>query len=297
MTVAIDPVPKVGQASRPKSGLIWLASYPKSGNTWTRVFLSNLAAVLAGETEELLLDAVNRFSHSADLQKHFEDILGFKPTAQHCDLIAATRQQVQQKIADSFEGLVFLKTHNALVNDRGHSVINFAVTSGAVYIIRNPLDVAISLAHHSSYSIDKAIETMALEDIETPVNDSLVNEVWSSWSRHVSSWTRKPHPAILIMRYEDMLADPSASFTALARHLRLGATSGQIALALERSSFDRLQSKEQSAGFVEKPAQAARFFREGRAGQWRDVLTPQQIDRVTAVHREQMQRFGYWPLT
>lgn len=283
-------------AAQSKSGLIWLASYPKSGNTWARIFLSNLAAIMAGESEKLELNTIARFSHSADFQRYFEEILGFKPTARHCNEIAAARQKVQQKIADTYEGLIFLKTHNALVNDRGHSVVNFAVTSGAVYIVRNPLDVAISLAHHGGITIDEAIQTMASEDSESRVDDKLVNEIWSSWSRHVSSWTRKPHPAIRVMRYEDMLADPLSSFTALAQHLRLDATPAQLALAVERSSFENLQGEEERAGFVERPQQAERFFREGRVGQWREVLTQQQIERVVAAHREQMARFGYWPL-
>jgi hypothetical protein len=280
----------------PKSGLIWLASYPKSGNTWARIFLSNLAAIMAGETEKLELNAIARFSHLADFQRYFEEIVGFKPTARQCNEIAAARQKVQQKIADTYDGLIFLKTHNALVNDRGHSVVNFTVTSGAVYIVRNPLDVAISLAHHGGYSIDKAIEMMALDDSETPVSDTLVHAVWSSWSRNVASWTRKPHPAIRVVRYEDMLADPSSSFTGLARHLQLDATPDQIALAIERSSFDNLQDEEEHAGFVERPKEADRFFREGRVGQWRAVLTPRQVERIVATHREQMARFGYWPL-
>jgi hypothetical protein len=282
-------------SAQPKSGLIWLASYPKSGNTWSRMFLSNLAAIMAGETEKLALNAVARFSHSADFQIYFEEVLGFKPTAQHCHEIAATRHKVQQKIADTYEGLIFLKTHNALVVDRGHPVINYAVTSGAVYIVRNPLDVAISLAHHGGYGVDKAIATMAANDTETPVDDVLVNELWSSWSRHVSSWTRKPHPAIHVMRYEDMLANPLASFSALTRHLQLDAAPDQIAQAVTRSSFENLQDEEERSGFSERPQEAKRFFREGRLGQWREVLTQPQIDRIVADHREQMARFGYWP--
>jgi len=292
----VHPAAEPEPTHKPNSGLIWLASYPKSGNTWARIFLSNLAAIMAGETEKLELNAIARFSHSADFQRYFEEILGFKPTAQHCNEIAAARQKVQQKIADTYEGLIFLKTHNALVVDRGHSVVNFAVTSGAVYIVRNPLDVAISLSHHGDHSIDKAIEMMALEDSESPVSDTLVHAVWSSWSRNVASWTRKPHPAILVMRYEDMLADSLSSFTALTRHLRLDATPDQVALAVNRSSFDNLQDEEERAGFRERPQQAERFFREGRIGQWREVLTPQQVERVVAAHREQMARFGYWPL-
>jgi hypothetical protein len=295
MEVGAAIAPQV--VAQPKSGLLWLASYPKSGNTWVRIFLSNLAAIMAGEDQKLGLDVIARFSHSADFQIYFEEILGFKPVARHRDEIAAARNAVQQKIADTYEGLICLKTHNALINDRGHAVFNFAVTSGAVYIVRNPLDVAVSLAHHGGYGVDTAIDTMAAEDTETPVGDVLVHEVWSSWSRHVASWTRKPHPAIRVMRYEDMLADPQASFAGLAQHLRLDATPAQIALAIERSSFENLQGEEAQSGFAERPEQAERFFREGRTGQWREALTPQQIERVAAVHREQMARFGYWPLS
>jgi Sulfotransferase domain len=277
--------------------LIWLASYPKSGNTWARVFLSNLAAVMTDDAETPDLKSIARFSHSANYQAYFEEILGFRPTAKHANEIAATRAKVQQKIADAHEGLVFLKTHNALANDRGHPLFNFQVTSGAVYIVRNPLDVAISLAHHAGDGLDKAIEVMASENVETAVDDTFVNEIWSSWSRHVWSWTRKPHPAIHIVRYEDMLADPLGSFAALARHLRLAVTPEQIALAVDRSSFDKLRDEEAREGFKEKPGRAERFFREGRAGQWRDVLAPGQIDRIVADHREQMTRFGYWPLS
>jgi hypothetical protein len=179
-------------ASEPefKSGLVWLASYPKSGNTWTRAFLSNLAAIMAGEEEELDVNAINRFSVGENFARFYEERLGFKPTAAHRKEVVAIRHEVQQWIADEFDGLVFVKTHNGLVLDHGRSIINFAVTSGAIYIVRNPLDVAISLAHHMSRTIDEAIETMGSADTETPINDKRIHEIWGSWSQHVESWTR-----------------------------------------------------------------------------------------------------------
>ena len=117
----MDTAARVEPPQQPKSGLIWLASYPKSGNTWARMFLSNLAAIMAGETEKLELNAIARFSHSADFKSYFEEMLGLNRQQRHCNEIAAARQKVQQKIADTYEGLIFLKTHNALVIDRGHS--------------------------------------------------------------------------------------------------------------------------------------------------------------------------------
>ena len=288
---------KTDNNPQPKSGLVWLASYPKSGNTWTRAFLSNLASIIEGEEEELDVNSINRFSVGENFTHFYKERLGFEPTGseEHRKQIAALRHEVQQEIADTFEGLVFVKTHNGLVIDRGHTIINFAVTSGAIYIIRNPLDVAISLSHHMNRTVDAAIELMG-SFAESQVNEKRVHEVWGSWSEHDMSWTRKPHRAIYVMRYEDMMSDPEKTFGKLADHLLLGPTPAQVRQAIDRSSFDKLKSQEEEVGFKEKPEHAERFFREGRAGQWKEVLTPAQVDRIVKDHGEQMARFGYLPL-
>src|SRR6202040_945653 len=122
-------------------------------------------------------------------------------------------------------------------------------------------------------SLDDTIITMARINCETPINQKRVYEIYGSWSQHVESWTRKPHRAIYVMRYEDMLAEPEKTFGGLARHLLIDATPAQLADAIDRSSFGRLRKQEEEGGFRERPEHARRFFREGRAGQWKDVLT------------------------
>jgi hypothetical protein len=277
----------------PKSGIVWLASYPKSGNTWTRTFLHNLAKIKSGEEDEQSINAMTRYTVWDIAKPLYTQALGYEPTDEHRDEIARLRPQVQQRIADTLEGMIFAKTHAALLVNRGHSTINFAVTSGAVYIVRNPLDVAISYAHHMGRSIDDAIGLMAEPGLESPTGPNAVYEVYGSWSEHVFSWTRKPHPSIYVMRYEDMLADPAKTFGALARHLLFGATAAEIDAAIERSSFSRLRAQEEQQGFIERPKEAQRFFREGRSGQWRDVLSHAQISRIVRDHGTQMARFGY----
>jgi hypothetical protein len=280
------------------SGIVWIASYPKSGNTWARAFLHNLVKVRSGESDEQDINQMARFSTWELDKKRYAHHLGFEPdNSSHRSEIAATRHAVHREIADAVPGLVFIKTHNSLVMDRGHSTINFAATAGAIYVVRNPLDVAISYAHHSGGSVDDAVTRMAMTDAETNGNDRAVYEVHGSWSQHVWSWTRNPHRALHVMRYEDMLADPNKAFGALARHLLLNATPRQLKKAVERSSFARLQAQEREKGFRERPPTADQnFFREGRAGQWKEVLTPAQIDRIVRDHGEEMQRFGYLPL-
>jgi hypothetical protein len=280
------------------SGIVWIASYPKSGNTWARAFLHNLVRLRNGEHNEQDINEMARFSTWDLDKKRYSKFLGFEPdNAKHRSEIAATRHAVHQQIADSTQGIVFIKTHNCLVMDRSHSTVNFAVTAGAIYIVRNPLDVAISYAHHAGTTIDQAIEAMSLTDAESRGQDDTVYEVIGSWSQHVWSWTRNPHRALHVTRYEDILADPEKAFAALAKHLLLNPTRRHMAKAIERSSFARLQAQESEKGFRERPPTADRnFFREGRAGQWKDVLTQAQVDRIVRDHGDQMGRFGYLPL-
>jgi len=287
---ASEAAPQEAAASPAMTGIVWLASYPKSGNTWTRTFLHNLLGLIDGLDEVHDINSINEFT-TWDLSAHRYLPHLSKPILEVDRAeIAAVRPRVQAEIADQIDGLSLVKTHHALVMDRGHPTLNFA---GAVYLVRNPLDVAVSYSHHMGADIDRAIDQMEQTGLETEVNENSVYEVYGSWSEHVRSWTGKPHRAICVMRYEDLLAHPQEAFAGLARHLLLQPTPEQLNIAIERSSFSRLKAQEDANGFREKPAAAERFFREGRAGQWRERLTRRQIRRIVRAHGEQMQRFGY----
>lgn len=279
--------------AEPKSGIVWIASFPKSGNTWIRTFLHNLVKIQSGEDEAQRINEMNRFSTWDINKKFYAKLLGYEPGSDHRKEIAAVRHKVHEQIADTGNGVVFVKTHHALVMDRGHSTINFAVTSGAIYVVRNPLDVAISYAHHMNNSIDFAIERLGTENMETDITEKTVYEVYGSWSQHVWSWTRAPHRTVHVMRYEDMLADPYKAFGELTQHLLLASSPEQLAQAIDHSSFEKLKQQEDKEEFREKPKVAERFFREGRSGQWKEVLAPLQVERIIRDHGEQMKRFGY----
>jgi hypothetical protein len=207
--------------------------------------------------------------------------------------VAGVRPQVQAEIAMNAPGLVMIKTHNALIDYLGAPLINRTVSAGAVYVVRNPLDVAISLAHFRAVSIDEAIDEMALSGRSSETNSDDVYYVAGSWSEHVESWTGQPNSAILPVRYEDLLLKPEETFAGVAAHLRIPARPDQIRHAIELTRFDRMQQAEAARGFLEKPPNIARFFREGRAGQWHTGLSTAQIDRIIAAHSGAMARFGY----
>ncbi len=283
-------------ASTQPKGLIWLASYPKSGNTWTRNILHNLFDVMEGrDSSSHDINRLNQFSTWELNPKRYEELLGKPVTEMTREEVASVRHTVQEQIAEAASGVAFVKTHHAMVMDRGRTAINFDVTSGAIYIVRNPLDVAISFSHHMNVDIDTAIRRMAEDGLETTMSEKAVYEIYGSWRQHVESWTRKPHRTIYVMRYEDMLADPLKTFGGLARHLRIAPAKAQLEKAIELSSFEKLKEQEEAEGFREKPEKAERFFRKGTSGQWREELSEAQIRRIISDQRKQMERFGYVP--
>jgi Sulfotransferase domain len=281
---------------RLKPGIVWLASYPRSGNTWTRNFLHNLFRVLEGEhASPQDINALGEYTLWDVAGQRFERLLGKPFRAASRGEIAATRGKVQQQIADEADAPVFVKTHNALVLDRGHPTINMGATSGAIYIVRNPLDVAISFAAHFGIDLDAAIDKMGRRGLETDITEHAVYEVYGSWSENVMTWTRKPHRAIYVMRYEDMLERPVETFRGLCRHLLLDPSDTQLARAIELSSFEQAKAQEAEKGYRERPNKSKVFFRAGSAGQWRQQLSPEQISCIVTANREQMARFGYVP--
>jgi hypothetical protein len=273
-------------------GLVWLASYPKSGNTWTRHFLHSL---IRGADKPHDINAMIGLT-AGDSSANWYKALLDKPLKDCSEEdVAGVRMRANERIAAGADGLVFVKTHNALVSHHGAPMINGAVTAGAIYIVRNPLDVAISLSHFLSCSIDRAIAYMANEGTVVPNSEKTAYSYYGSWSENVLSWTHRPMQHLHVMRYEDMVERPLDAFGRLADWLLLRPTPRALEAAIEASSFDRLKQQEEEAGFIEKPKSAEKFFREGRAGQWEEILTGLQIAAIVDAHRDQMARFGYLP--
>jgi len=274
------------------AGIVWLASYPKSGNTWLRAFLHNflrdpershdinkLTDLTAGESMTHLYRA-----QDAALDQHFTD-----------ERVRELRPLVHRTISEASPDTVLVKTHNALVEDGGYPLISLELTAGAIYIVRNPLDVVISFSHHNRTTVDKMIEFMGSKTAATVSNEKNVYEVYDSWSGHVASWTATPSPTLHVVRYEDMLANPQKSFAAVVKFLGIEAPRQRIEKAIRLSSFTVLKEQERRQGFRERPSAMEAFFREGKAGQWKKVLTKEQVAAIVAAHREQMARFGYVP--
>jgi hypothetical protein len=276
-------------------GIIWLASYPKSGNTWLRIFLYHITRIAHGvPLDGNDLNHLDRSSlYEARLVTLFEHFLK-RPVAEvEWRDILRVRPQVQAEVVRRINGPMFLKTHMALITVEGTPTINLQATLGAIYIVRNPLDVVLSLSDHMGIPLEYAVECLCLDGYRVPHTSIEVYEPWGSWRENVGSWSSAPKEKILSIRYEDMLEAPQKTFRAVMTHLGQNPSDEQIEEAIELSSFKRLSEIEKEASFRERSHNALRFFRVGRAGQWQDVLSEAQIERIVSVNHRYMRRFGY----
>lgn len=276
-------------------GIIWLASYPKSGNTWLRMLLYHTTRIMNGvPLEGNDLHQIDRSSlYEARAVSLFEEFLGQPVAVSSVQEIIEVRPKVQAEIARRSNRPISIKTHAALVNLMDTPVINTAVTCGAIYIVRNPLDIVLSLSDHLGYTIDETITVLCQPNYYSGGDAETVYEHWGSWSENVESWTNRQSELIYTLRYEDLLANPIKGFRSATDHLQINPTPTQLAQAVELSDFSRLGAIEKENDFRERSPYAERFFRVGRANQWPDKLTPEQIGRVVAANHVQMSRCGY----
>ena len=179
--------------------IIWLASYPKSGNTWVRAFLHNLFAN-ADKPLPLSDTRGGEVSANASSLHWFRTIDKRPPESWTSEEVAAMRPKVQQMIAASRQGSVFCKTHLPLMNIHGIPTIDMSVTAGAICIVRDPRDIVLSFADFHGIAIDAAIVSLATENLEVPANERQAVEPLGGWSQHVASWTARPSPAIHVVR-------------------------------------------------------------------------------------------------
>lgn len=267
--------------------LVWLASYPKSGNTWVRAFLHNY--IVNAETPHSINSLVD-FSVS-ECAMAFFGAPGEVLTPQEAQ---AKRPAIHDALTRLHEDLVFVKTHNANLSLHGVPLCSPGVTAGAVYIVRDPRDVALSYAAFTGKTVDEIIAFMAEAGAANAGDGTQVFELLSSWSSHALSWVAAPRR--LLVRYEDLLAEPERYFGRIIRFLSAPGTAvapDRLRRAIDFSSFSTLAGQEAKEGYRAGGPSGEKFFRAGKAGGWREELSPAQAAAIWAAHGGVMEKFGY----
>jgi len=284
---------------------IWLASYPKSGNTWFRILVANLWSNSDAPVDINLIDSTDSIAsgrNSFDQQTLIDSAL---LTSDEIDRLrpatyayAASGENLANPDDPCFP-VRFVKTHDAYTfTDRGEPLMaGSSGATGVILFVRDPRDVATSFAHHMSSSIDTAITRMIDVDFclasATDRLDRQLRQRLLGWSGFAQSWLDQRDIPVHLIRYEDMLTDTAAILTAALRFAGSEPNPMAIDRAVAFASISELRRQEAEKGFREAPRKMSGFFRRGTSGGWKDELTSAQVLQIERDHAAMMDRLNY----
>ena len=275
--------------------IIWLASYPKSGNTWVRLFLNSL--VFTSDTSVNINDIkLGQFP----ARKYFDEITNnvddVKEFIQNCNY-AQSKLNLDNKIK-------FFKTHNGLWKLGQHRFTDNENTLGIIHIVRDPRNVVTSIKNHYNYqTYEEALdfikdENKILGKIGSKKEEDLPTIV-SSWKLHYKSWKNLGglKSKYVLIKYEDLIKDPVREFTKITSFIEkiseFKFNEKNILKAIENTRFDNLKKQEELNGFKESPKNSINFFYLGAKNDWQNILDKKTKDDIEISFKNEMQDLGY----
>ena len=284
--------------------IIWLASYPKSGNTWLRFFVVSLLLKENNEISLKHLEGIKQFPTNY----HFRGFNLSKPDLGNLNKICKY-WTAAQKIINSDNKIRFFKTHNALCKLNNNIFTNEENTLGTIHIVRDPRNVLSSVNNHFHHKSLEESKKFILDERKGIFNKSKIEQsniftlpqVIGSWKTHYNSWKliRKNY---LLVKYEDLIEKPEAEFKRIASYLepllKVRFTNEKIAKAIELSNFDRLKKIEEKEGFFEsvmnlETGKKETFFNLGPKNDWRNILNKSISDEICKTFKIEMKELGY----
>jgi aryl sulfotransferase len=286
---------------------IWLASYPKSGNTWFRMLVANLSAK---DGKPVDINDLPERGGIASARGPFDYLSLIDSGLLTHDEIDCLRPRVYEELASGADDdeydkpqdippVRFVKVHDAYtLTPKGEPLLaGQRGADGAILIVRDPRDVAPSLANHNRISIDDAIALMndprAVYSGKPQRLHEQLRQKLPGWSGHIASWLDQTDIPVHLIHYEDMQADTIGMFRRALDFAGRAASHEDIERAVAFAGFSEMRQQELNKGFRETPRPDGLFFRRGEAGAWRDELSADQVARIEAAHAPMMRRLGY----
>ena len=278
--------------------IIWIASFPKSGNTWIRAMISSLIYSDDGIFNFELLKTIQQFPN----KKYFEN---FTNKYQNPNELKKFWIPAQERI-NLANDIKFFKTHHINCKIGEYSFTNRNNTLGTIYIVRDPRNLVNSFSNH--YKIDKHVakKTITSQEFVTGAiyKENKQNNVFTiigSWKDHYNSWT-KANQNLLMIRYEDLLSDPQKELNKIIKYLinfkDFNYDERKIKNILNSTSFERMQKKEAEEGFFEAVpdkfnSKKVKFFNLGRNNNWEKYLDQEDVKYIESNFSAEMNELGY----
>lgn len=268
--------------------IIWISSYPKSGNTWVRSFLSHYFSKEANFSLKHL-SAIKKFPRKEIFEKLNINYRDFNQ-------IPANWIKMQKSINLS-EKTIFLKTHNAMAKVNNFKFTDSENTKGFIYLIRDPRDVLLSYASHLNKNIEETFSIMVSDRSYEmlDINSSIKMSLLGSWASNYKSWKNCSVVNGLIVKYEDLVNNTEKSFRIILNYLNklnnFKLDENKLKESINCTNFENLKNLELKEGFEESGSNF--FFRKGKVGDWKKNLDPKIINKVQEAFKDEMLELGY----
>ncbi len=274
--------------------IIWIASYPKSGNTWLRAFLSTYLYSDKKEFDFNILKKIPKFPN----KDFFKDIIDMNILKKDKFEIAKYFIPAQQKM-NLDNSIKILKTHNAYASFKNHWFSDDQNTKAYIYIVRDPRAVVMSLSSYQNISIERAADlTINPGTHGSSDKEGLIVDIRSSWKINYLSWKKKKNFKGLIIKYEDLKQNPFIEFKKildfLKNYMELKLDDEKIKQCIDLCDFKKLKSLEAKSGFYES-INANPFFRKAELDEWKKLLDPKIKDKIERNFKNEMFELGYLP--
>ena len=286
-----------------KKNFWYLASYPKSGNTWCRLFIQEVINLKTHfeRTGNTSLKEINNFDlNTGDIvssRRWIDDELGIDSRLLNSQEIESARRKLGLSSSTLSDSSKFYKIHDSLYGfHKKRPIIPIEKCNGIVYLIRNPLDIVVSMKHFFLWSNDFSVKFLMDKNATLKVDNnsgSQVNQYLGSWDMHVNSWNEQKYAPVLLIRYEDLIKKTAYSFTKLSKFLNLTDDKKIISKAIKRTEFSKLKQVELKKGFKEKPLGTDLFFRSGKIGEGYKSLNKNQIKKIEKEFESTLAKYDY----
>ena len=275
--------------------IIWIASYPKSGNTWMRLFIKSYfnSSNIKFSLDNKLDDAI--VVESFPVERRFEEL-----KINYEDFSDIYKNWLNMQLMINLNNKInYLKTHNAMCTINNHKFTNVENTLGAIYIVRDPRDVLVSYSYFLNKSIDEILKKMTSN--ESYEGAELKNKFYKksllgSWSSHYNSWKKLDGVKTILVKYEEMIENPHSTFLKVLIYLKnltnIKIDEKKINDTIKQTSFENLKNLELKEGYKGNLSLNP-FFRSGKVGQWREKLTKEQCQKIEITFKNEMTELGY----
>jgi len=265
--------------------ITWIASYPKSGNTWVRSLIT--AYMNNGNLD------INQIMRTNDkMPFYYEGILDQSISEWGIIEQALIKPVAMLKMLKESNKNLILKTHDCNMAVSGISQIPMDITLSCIYIVRDPRDIALSIKNHYGLknNQDAVVKLLDENNMNIAKNEGLLS-LHLSWKVHINSWVRElPYP-VLIVKYENLLEKPVETFGQIIKFLNFKYDKSLIEKSIDSCSFKNMQKQEINHGFKESVGK--QFFHKGKAKRWKTELEPELQKKITTAFSKEMKKLGY----